>query len=202
MSNNPIILEVGAGGTGLSTLTAHALQVGAGTSPLTQVLGTTGTVLTGVTGADPAYSATPTITSVTFGSGNALGTYATTTYTPVLSFGGGSTGIVYTIQNGEYTQIGNMVIFGFSITTSSKGSSTGVTAVSLPVASGGTQCVCVAGIWAGLLLDAGYTQVTGVISGSSVAIYENGSNKTPTQISDTYSSAVTKIWMSGFYFTS
>jgi hypothetical protein len=59
-------LTVANGGTGLATLTAHALQVGAGTSALTPLgVGATGTVLTGVTGADPAFSDTPSLTALT-----------------------------------------------------------------------------------------------------------------------------------------
>lgn len=46
------------GGTGQTTLTNHGVLVGAGTSPITQLaVGTTGQVLIGSTGADPAFGA-------------------------------------------------------------------------------------------------------------------------------------------------
>jgi hypothetical protein len=65
-------LAVAGGGTGLATLTAHALYVGNGTSaPAALAVGATGSVLAGSTGADPAFSATPTITTLTLT--NALG---------------------------------------------------------------------------------------------------------------------------------
>lgn len=54
-----------------------------------------------------------------------LNDYTTGTWTPTIKFGGGNTGIVYTINHGRYTKIGNMVLIQFLIATSSKGSSTG-----------------------------------------------------------------------------
>ncbi len=60
-------LSVPLGGTGDTTLTAHAVLVGEGTSPVAQVgPGSTGQVLMGVTGADPIFStaAYPSTTTV------------------------------------------------------------------------------------------------------------------------------------------
>ena len=54
-----------------------------------------------------------------------LNWYEEGTWTPVLRFGGGSTGITYTTQQGRYTRIGRTVTIRFEITLSSKGSSTG-----------------------------------------------------------------------------
>jgi hypothetical protein len=68
-------LSVAQGGSGLATLTLHSLQVGNGATAPTQLsVGATGTVLTGVTAADPAFSATPSVTSLalTGASGNTL----------------------------------------------------------------------------------------------------------------------------------
>jgi hypothetical protein len=56
--------------------------------------------------------------------------YRQGTFTPVLSFGGASVGITYTVQSGTYTLIGNLVHITLSITLSSKGSSTGSASVS------------------------------------------------------------------------
>lgn len=133
---------VAGGGTGLATLTAHALQVGNGTGTVTQLgVGATGTVLTGVTGADPAFSATPTVTSISFG-GTALGNYVQGTWTPALAFGGSSTGITYATQTGTYTRIGNVVFIAFQISLSSKGSATGnATITGLPVTTGSTATI-------------------------------------------------------------
>jgi len=59
-------LDVPSGGTGVNTITDHALIVGSGVATVSEVaVGATGTVLIGTTGADPSFSATPTVTSMT-----------------------------------------------------------------------------------------------------------------------------------------
>lgn len=54
------------------------------------------------------------------------------TYTPVLAFGGSSTGITYSTQSGYYCVIGTLVIYTASLVLTSKGSATGAATVSLP----------------------------------------------------------------------
>ena len=57
-------------------------------------------------------------------------------WTPVLAFGGSSTGITYTTQSGTYTRIGRIVTIRFEIDLSSKGSATGSASISgLPFTS-------------------------------------------------------------------
>ena len=66
-------------------------------------------------------------------------TYATGTFTPGISFGGGTTGITYASQNGKYTRIGDIVFFAISISLSNKGSSTGIARITgLPITSAAT----------------------------------------------------------------
>ncbi len=91
--------------------------------------GGAGTLLSG--GASGvAFTATPTVTSMTFGAGSALSTYtAPTAWTPVLAFGGLSTGITYTSQSGSYMQIGGLKYLYILIVLSSKGSATGIATV-------------------------------------------------------------------------
>jgi hypothetical protein len=50
-------LAVSSGGTGIATLTNHGVLLGQGTSAVAAVVGTNNTLLHGVTGADPAFSA-------------------------------------------------------------------------------------------------------------------------------------------------
>jgi hypothetical protein len=57
------------------------------------------------------------------------------TYTPTLSFGTGTVGITYGTRLGSYTKIGRMVYFKIEIALTSKGTSTGVAAISLPIGS-------------------------------------------------------------------
>ncbi len=71
------LLTVPGGGTGLATLTAHAIQLGNGASTPTQLaVGATGTILKGVSSADPAFTATPVLGSV--GTTGTLGFSGTT----------------------------------------------------------------------------------------------------------------------------
>lgn len=60
---------------------------------------------------------------------NVLDDYEEGDWTPVLSFGGGTTGITYGTQVGRYTKIGRMVSLSFRLTLTSKGSSTGVAVI-------------------------------------------------------------------------
>lgn len=61
MAYKPKTLAVIEGGTSLTTLTAHAIYVGNGTSaPTALSVGTTGQVLQGNTGADPSWGAAAT----------------------------------------------------------------------------------------------------------------------------------------------
>lgn len=64
-------------------------------------------------------------TQVASADANTLDDYEEGTWTPVLNFGGATTGITYTIQQGSYTKIGRFVFFMLAITLSSKGSATG-----------------------------------------------------------------------------
>ena len=56
---------------------------------------------------------------------NTLDDYEEGTWTPTLKFGGGTTGITYSQQFGQYTKIGRLVTCTFNIFLTSKGSSTG-----------------------------------------------------------------------------
>ena len=62
--------------------------------------------------------------------------YATGTWTPTITFGGGSTGITYNINHGIYTKVGNLVTIQVLIALTSKGSSTGLAEINgLPFAT-------------------------------------------------------------------
>jgi len=163
MAYKPKVLTVADGGTGLSTLTAHTIQLGNGTSSPTQLsVGATGTVLQGSTGADPVFTATPTLTSLTLGSGAALSTYQTGTWSPNLQVGGSSTGITYATQAGGYTQIGNVVIFWINVSLSSKGANSGnLTISNFPVSTstnGGNNSSCSSCFFSGFT-NSGYSTI-------------------------------------------
>ena len=67
-------------------------------------------------------------TSVTL-TGREVPVYETGTWTPSITFGGGSTGITYTTQEGFYTRIGDTVWVSAYVLLSSKGSDTGTALV-------------------------------------------------------------------------
>ena len=56
---------------------------------------------------------------------NTLDDYEEGTWTPVLTFGGGSTGLTYTTQLGTYTKIGRQVGIQMNVTVNDNGSSSG-----------------------------------------------------------------------------
>ena len=59
------------------------------------------------------------------GTANTLDDYEEGTFTPVISFGGGTTGIQYDTQLGFYTKIGREVTIFINVALTNKGSSTG-----------------------------------------------------------------------------
>jgi hypothetical protein len=71
---------------------------------------------------------------------NTLDDYREGTFTPGITFGGGSTGITFAVQNGFYTKIGREVNFRFFIALSNKGSDTGAALITgLPFNSNSTS---------------------------------------------------------------
>lgn len=75
---------------------------------------------------------------VTDGSKN-LASAVPTSWTPVLQFGGGTTGLTYTTQIGDYIQIGKAIIADWRIVINNIGSSTGAATISgLPANQAGS----------------------------------------------------------------
>lgn len=64
-------------------------------------------------------------TQVTSTDVNTLDDYEEGTWTPAVSFGGGSTGVTYNTRSGKYVKIGSLVWISFYILLTNKGSSTG-----------------------------------------------------------------------------
>lgn len=74
------------------------------------------------------------------------------TWTPVLTFGGTTTGINYTLQIGEWTRIGRLVFCTFDFAFSSKGSSVGIALLTgLPFTASGKSTSIDSGYSAGNL---------------------------------------------------
>lgn len=96
---------VAGGGTGAVSFTAHGVLLGEGTSPIgVTAVGTTGQVLTGVTGADPVWaSPAASSISITGDSGGALTGNAFT-------FTGGTTGLTFSGAGTTETLTGTLVV--------------------------------------------------------------------------------------------
>ncbi len=202
---------VGNTGTAFTATAAtnHAVLVGGSTtSTLTNLsVGATGTVLAGATGADPAFTATPTVTSITFGSGSALNTYSQAqSFTPVLNFGGATTGITYSAQAGRYTQIGNVIYYAINILLSSKGSATGTaTLTGFPTNIGAISAMAAIGYWGNLTLTALYTGIGGSFtngSGTTMTLFETGSAQAGAAMDNSMFANNSFFYFTGFYFTS
>lgn len=134
---------------------------------------------------------------------NTLDDYEEGTFTPSVTFGGGSTGITYDAVRriGTYTRIGNKVFYFIHIQLTSKGSSTGGALITgLPFTSTGTDAYVPASIfiadWAlitGQLMprsstNSTYIDIYQVVSSSYSGITNtNFTNTTGFQISGMYS---------------
>jgi len=126
---NSGVLVTSAGG--VPSISTTLPNVAHGTPTSITLTNGTGLPIAGITGLGTGV-ATALAANVVGSGGIALDT--DTTWTPVLSFGGASVGITYTTQLGHYTRIGNVVTFTLQLLLSNKGSSTGIVAISLPVA--------------------------------------------------------------------
>jgi hypothetical protein len=122
---------------------AHSFQVN---STETVTLNTYGVGLGGTTptsGMGIAFPATQSASS----DANTLDDYEEGTFTPGVAFGGGTTGITYSTQVGQYVKIGRFVYATFNIALTNKGSSSGsVTVTGLPFSISGTVSygICIA----------------------------------------------------------
>lgn len=97
------------------------------------------------------------------------------TYTPVLSFGGATTGITYTSRLGTYTRNGDVIHARGTIVVNDNGSASGGAAISLPTPASAVQLNGVMTCW--LTGASGLTSnVIGLVTadGTVAALYDTG----------------------------
>jgi hypothetical protein len=132
-------MGVTSGGTGLGTLTAHGVLIGEGTAAIAPTaVGTTGQMLLGVTGADPAFGNNPTITGGTIdnavigGTTKAAGSFTTIVATGTIT-PSSTNGIVGTTTNDSSNagSVGEYVTANASAVSVSSGVAANVTSISL-----------------------------------------------------------------------
>ena len=147
----------------------------------------------------------PVLVSSTNQLGTGDGYFASGTWTPVVTFGGGSTGITYTIQAGSYNKIGNLVFIAATLFFA-KGSSTGAIIISgLPYTCTATvnpEYDLAVTLGRGITAAAGFTYFhANVIDGTTtIQMYQdNTAGGISNQMDNTYFSASVNFTLSGFY---
>lgn len=176
----------------VSGTTNHTVQLGNASGSLTSLAnGTTGQVLTAQTGGNPIWASAS--------SGGS--------FTPIAAFGGVSTGITYSYQDGEYAVIGNMVFISIALALSSKGSASGafqVAGLPFAIGAGPVPAEVMACTIANITLTSGYTyiQAQGSSGNSFLTLTQCGSANSQLPCSDTNIANTTAITITGFYFTS
>ena len=120
---------------------SNSIRLGAGTGTGVNEIATT--YISGVYGASD--SLTDQGIMVVGDNDQQVGLPATTSFTPVLEFGGASTGITYSTQAGYYQYIGgvsNGVVFvSVCLILTSKGSSTGTATLTVPTPTAKIDCI-------------------------------------------------------------
>lgn len=207
------------GNSGTATPVAGNILI-AGTTPISTVAsGSTVTVSTTAVSSIPTQSgtATPASNVITINGAGGLTTSATGStititaggsasvgsWTPVLNIGGSTTGITYSVQLGNYYQIGPIVWFSAHINLSSKGAQTGTLAITgVPVIGGVTVNDYVGSIdmYENLTLTANFTTPVWQANGSNLILWEVGSGQVLTRLSDTNIANNTIFIFDGFYF--
>lgn len=138
-------------------------------------------------------------TQVPSGDANTLDDYEEGSFTPGMSFGGGTTGITYTSQTGSYQKVGNRVHVQGRVSISSKGSSTGTTRLTgLPFAVGGGLPSFVIAESSGFNVASGLSGALGD-SGATTATIEQDRTTGSSVINDTHVNGTTTFFFSGTY---
>jgi hypothetical protein len=125
-------------------------------------------------------------------------------WTPTLSFGGGSTGIIYNIADGTYQVMGNLVFYTGSIKLTSKGTDVGTARIGgLPlnaVSPAGRQMGSIA--VSAITLTAGYTYlwVMNEVTTKNLLIEVGGSGANQYNLTDTGFANNSELTVNGFYF--
>lgn len=203
------ITTSGAGSTVTITGTGSLAQSFI-TSPATGTATPAGGVLTFAgAGIATVSAAGSTITISASGSG-LVPSYSTGTFTPSLLFGGAAVGMVYSLQSGVYTQIGNLVYVTISITLTNSGSSVGSASISgLPFTvsnSYGSAFIDsgVMDIFGGVPVSAGtslyYIFGSFVPTGTSMNLFRAGAGATATACNQGSFNNNASFCISGSYF--
>jgi len=135
-----------------------------------------------------------------------LSTYDEGTWTPGFASGGSSTGVTYSVQEGYYTKIGNVVTVSGQVTLTNNGTGTGnCTITGLPFTSktitNGPLGLCVFRWGPGITLTANYTFVGLSVgsAGTTATFIQSGSGQTAAGMDDTVMSNTSAVYFAGAY---
>lgn len=192
------VLKLGAVG---STAKLTFIRNGAGTSIVnlegTQILGLGQTYAHVLVEATNVTAGAQTNTISAVGGGDA---YIQSTWTPVLTGAGGTIGDYAATAAGNYTQIGNRILFDLTIAVTDIGSWTGAVRISLPVATG---AACNASFTIGNIeqvTSTGIQVVARATAGTSLILLQAiVSADATTAVLITNLNATPTIWISGSY---
>lgn len=126
------------------------------------------------------------------------------TWTPVLSFGGGSTGITYdSDRHGRYTRLGKSVWFAIRFNLTNKGSSTGNATISLPItaSSAPTSMVWSFGGYTSnvsLTTNAVFSPVI-TAGGTTILLGQQVGGSSRTNLDNTHFANNSQVRISGYY---
>lgn len=122
------------------------------------------------------------------------------TFTPGISFGGGTTGITYSNQQGNFVRIGNVVFVSGNINLTSKGSSTGnVLITGMPYALGSAININNFPIVTGVVTYTGTTYAYGSPSTTSLGIAAATTGIGSTNLTNTNFANNSAVSFTGFY---
>jgi len=142
---------------------------------------------------------------ITIGGTSVLTNFVRAGLTPILQFGGASTGITYTLQTGQYTNIGDCCHFVVNIGLSNKGSATGDATIDVLPFVPVSGKVITTMVYATNLTSATASQYYGNISSlnpSQIALLQVvNSTGVQSTLTDANFANNTTLIVQGFYFT-
>ena len=135
---------------------------------------------------------------------NTLDDYEEGTFTPSITFGGGSTGITYGSRVGLYRKVGSLVVAQVFVTLSNKGSSTGPSNVAgFPFTSTSvSNAYCAATMWASNLTNTGMIYSYIAPSGTVVQLQQLSTAGVNANLTETNFANNTEIMVTVSYQTS
>lgn len=178
--------NIGANNWGFAVSGAKVLDISSTGLAVTGTTSTTTGMAVGGATAGAGGIAFP-ATAVAVADVNTLDDYEEGTFSPGISFGGGTTGITYALQSGSYTKIGNRVFCTGKVELTTKGSSTGdalITGLPFTIANS-NDALSAASLRMADVSFADFPQAYGVAATTTIALEEITNAGTRTTLVDT-----------------